>query len=125
MAQLAPNFTAKIEDEYGVYPEAIVAIGKVYKKNEELTTYNDDSGECKQELVISNFAYEVMYYNSRDAVISGKRSRPIIVSSSGEPSRVIVANLDDEDIKHLISSGLAGEQLNIQIIEIDIRKRFI
>ena len=124
MAQLAPNFTTKIEDDYGVYPEAVVAIYKVYKDSNELTEYNDIDGHCKKENVITRFGYEVMFYNDREAALSGKRSRPIIISSESGTGRVIEADLTNVDIVNLMGSGVMGEDLKLQIIQIDIKRHF-
>tara|TARA_R110002167_G_scaffold19341_3_gene71524 strand:+ start:232 stop:621 length:390 start_codon:yes stop_codon:yes gene_type:complete len=122
------TFNTKIEDEYGVYPSAVVAIIKAEKTAS--TGWGSVDGVedyTHSKPSIGMLEYTASYYQSVDAQLAGKRSRPLLSFSSNLPiaDRMLHSvNLAHEESERIMNGGLNPMELDITLIQHDIERNF-
>ena len=123
MSNLTHCFTAVIEDDYGRYPEALVVAYEIKKTTIEHRKSEGIDTEYKRDLYVSEFTYKASFYNSRDMLQVGKRSRPVPNPIEGMQDIEIEVDMNYQGVINAIDSGITGDELDNRIIEADIQRR--
>ena len=122
------SFNMIMEDEYGVYPNAIVAIlrGKKAAEDEwESTDGIEDYSYSKPS--IGMLEYTASYYQSADALLTGKKSRPLLTSRANlvVSERLLhTVDLNHEESQRIMNGGLSLMDMVNTLIEHDIKRNF-
>jgi len=116
------KFTAKIEDDYGVYPAALIAILAYDATSQSSERSVDGFDYTEKAASIGILEYEGSYYQSSDSRMAGKKSKPLLNS---DDKFIIAVDLEHPESVSLINgSGLVGRELSFNLIIADIKRKF-
>lgn len=118
------TFTMNLEDEYGAYPEALVAIFNDSEMSHRQRKSIDGLQNYTHSVEIAQLEYSANFWQSKAAQAVGKKSRPMINVEHGSDSRVFSVDLEHEESQRIMAGSLAPMEMADTLIKHDIKRNF-
>lgn len=123
------TLSAPIKDEAGwSYPDAFVGIrhaSETYQKTVNLPSFTDLNG-VQVEYNVNALVYSASYWSNKETFdrLNGDHSKPIVNMQSATPD-MFEADVNTSEAIAAMNSGLSGEDLTVELIRLDLNRRFL